>query len=113
MNSIIGLVLITIGVLFNLFGCIGLHRLPDVYNRLQAAAKCATLGTCSMLLGVSVIYGFNSTGIKALLAIAFVLLTAPTAAQALSRAAYRSGIRSWKRSGDVDSAEEKELRETA
>ena len=112
MNEVIGIVFVTIGVLFNLFGCIGLHRLPDVYNRLQAAAKCATVGTCGTLFGVFLFNGFNATGVKALLAISFVLLTAPTAAQALSRAAYKSGIKAWKKAGNDDSIEEKELRET-
>lgn len=111
MNEMIGYVFLTIGVLFNLFGCIGLLRLPDVYNRLQAAAKCATLGTCGMLFGVFMINGFGPTGMKALLAIVFVLLTAPTAAQALSKAAYKSGIKAWKKHGQEESKEEAELRE--
>jgi multicomponent Na+:H+ antiporter subunit G len=111
MNEIIGYFFITVGVLFNLFGCIGLLRLPDVYNRLQAAAKCATLGTCGTLLGVFIITGVDATGMKALLAMIFVLLTAPTAAQALSKAAYKSGIKAWKKHGTEESMEEKELRE--
>ncbi|MFP4620966.1 MAG: monovalent cation/H(+) antiporter subunit G, partial [Bacteroidales bacterium] len=32
MNDMASTILIAIGVLFNLFGCIGLIRLPDVYN---------------------------------------------------------------------------------
>ncbi len=111
MNEMIGYFFITVGVLFNLFGCIGLIRLPDIYNRLQAAAKCATLGTCGTLLGVFIINGFGATGMKALLAMIFVLLTAPTAAQALSKAAYKSGIKAWKKNGKEESIEEKELRE--
>ena len=112
MNEFIGYVLIIIGVLFNLFGCVGLLRLPDVYNRLQAAAKCATLGTCGTLLGVLFINGFGATGMKAVLAIIFILFTAPTAAQALSQAAYRTGIKAWKKSGKGESKEELEIRET-
>ena len=111
MNEMIGYFFITVGVLFNLFGCIGLLRLPDVYNRLQAAAKCATLGTCGTLFGVFIINGIGPTGMKALLAMLFVLLTAPTAAQALSRAAYKSGIKAWKKSGPEVSKEEEEIRE--
>jgi len=111
MNEIIGCFFLTVGVLFNLFGCIGLHRLPDVYTRLQAAAKSATLGTCGMLFGVFIINGFGPTGMKAILAMIFVLLTSPTAAQALSKAAHRSGIRSWKKQGPGESREEKEIRE--
>ena len=113
MNEMIGYAFIVVGVAFNLFGCIGLIRLPDVYNRLQAAAKCVTLGVSGTLFGVFLIFGFSSAGLKALLAIAFLLLTAPSAAQALSRAAYLSGIKAWKKSGLGDSREEEELREKA
>ena len=56
-----GIILLIVGVVFNLFGCIGLIRLPDVYNRLQSATKCVTLGTCSMLLGVLLNYGFSDS----------------------------------------------------
>src|SRR3989339_1620263 len=109
MIEFIGYFFVVVGVLFDLFGCIGLLRLPDVYNRLQAAAKCATLGTCGTLFGVAILNGLNPTGVKALLAIGFVLLTAPTGAQALSRAAYISGVPAWKKSGLHDSKEEMEL----
>jgi len=95
MTDIIGVLLITIGVLFDLFGCIGLVRLPDIYNRLQAATKCVTLGTCMILLGVLFIAGIGSSGIRALLCAIFILLTSPVAAHALSRAAHRAGIKLW------------------
>ena len=37
MNEIIALIIISIGLVFDLFGCIGLVRMPNVYTRLQAA----------------------------------------------------------------------------
>jgi len=95
MTETVGFILVTIGVLFDLFGCIGLVRLPDIYNRLQAATKCVTLGTCMILIGVLFIVGIGSAGIRALLCAVFILLTSPAAAHALSRAAHRSGIRLW------------------
>lgn len=85
-------ILISIGVLFNLFGCIGLIRLPDVYNRLQSATKCVTLGTCSILVGVLVHFGFIEAGVKALIAIPLLFFSATVAAHALVRAAYQAGI---------------------
>jgi len=89
---------IGIGLAFDLFGCIGLVRLPDVYNRAQAATKCVTLGTCMILLGVA-FWGFGladwSMGIKALLCAAFILLTSPVAAHAICRGAYISGVPLW------------------
>ena len=95
MNETIGLILIIIGVLFDLFGCIGLVRLPDIYNRLQAATKCVTLGTCMILIGLFVIMGFGSAGIRAILCAVFVLFTSPVAAHVLARAAHKSGIKLW------------------
>ena len=47
----LGYILIVVGVGFDLLGCIGLVRFPDVYNRLQAATKCVTLGTAFLLFG--------------------------------------------------------------
>lgn len=96
MNEIIGYLFIALGMLFDIFGCIGLTRLPDVYNRLQATTKCVTLGTCSILFGTVVMKGFSTTGVKALLCIIFLLLTSPVAAHALARGAHTAGIKLWK-----------------
>ena len=93
MSDIIGLIFIWLGLSFDIFGCLGLVRLPDVYNRLQAATKCVTFGTAGILFGVFLMQGFNSFGFKALLGIVFVFLTSPVAAHAISRAAHRSGIK--------------------
>ena len=40
MSSLIGASLIGLGIAFDVVGCLGLLRLPDVYNRMQAATKC-------------------------------------------------------------------------
>ena len=98
MTENIGFVLIAVGILFDLFGCIGLVRLPDVYNRLQASTKCVTLGTCMILIGVLFIMGIGSAGIRALLCVVFILFTSPVAAHALARAAHRSGVKLWEKS---------------
>ena len=92
MNETIGLIIIGIGLAFDLFGCVGLVRMPNVYTRLQAATKCVTLGTCSILLGVLCLSGFDPMGFKALICIAFIAATSPTAAHALARASHKFGI---------------------
>ncbi len=92
MSNTFGLIFIIVGLAFDLFGCLGLVRLPDVYNRLQAATKCVTMGTCSILFGSFLIVGFTPAGMKALLCIVFLVLTAPVAAHAIARGAHRSGI---------------------
>ena len=100
MHEAIGMVIIGIGVLFTFAGCVGLVRLPDIYNRLQAATKCVTLGTCLILVGVLIVGGGThiATGVKALLCAVFVLITSPTAAHALARAAHLSGVKLWPKS---------------
>ncbi|MCS7151432.1 MAG: monovalent cation/H(+) antiporter subunit G [Endomicrobia bacterium] len=93
MNEIIGKIIISIGIIADFIGCIGLIRFPDVYTRLQASTKCVTLGTCGIFFGVFVHSGFTSLGIKALLIVIFVFLTSPVSSHALARAAYRSGVK--------------------
>jgi multicomponent Na+:H+ antiporter subunit G len=110
-------ILIGVGLAFDLFGCIGLVRLPDIYNRAQAATKCVTLGTCMILVGVAGL-GFveanMSMGVKALICAAFVLLTSPVGAHAICRGAYLSGVPLWDgsvadefvdRAGDIRAAQ--------
>jgi multicomponent Na+:H+ antiporter subunit G len=98
MNNIIGSILIIIGVIFNIFGCIGLVRFPDVYNRLQAATKCVTLGTILLLVGVAVASWSGPTSAKALICALFILITSPTAAHAIAKGSYASGVKLWEKS---------------
>ncbi|MBN1159000.1 MAG: monovalent cation/H(+) antiporter subunit G [Bacteroidales bacterium] len=93
MTDVIFRILLVIGVLFNFFGCIGLIRLPDVYNRLQSATKCVTLGTCSILLSLAVKYGFSEIGLKALVAIPLLFFAATVAAHALVKGSYSFGVK--------------------
>lgn len=98
MNEIIGLFFMIVGLAFNFAGGLGLVRLPDVYNRLQAATKCVTLGTCSILFGALIYSGFNDVGLKAILCILFIALTSPTAAHAIARGAHIYGVKLWEKS---------------
>lgn len=103
-------VVMAVGLAFDLVGCLGLVRLPDVYNRLQAATKCVTLGTFLILLGVLLRFGFGSMGWKALLCLWFIAITSPTAAHAIARAAHRAGFPLWKGSVVDRYAEDHEAR---
>jgi multicomponent Na+:H+ antiporter subunit G len=94
--EVVGYIIIGIGVLFNLLGAIGLVRMPDVYNRLQAATKSVTLGTLGIMIGILFLKGFTPMGIKAIICGAFLLLTAPVSAHALARGSLRFGAKMWK-----------------
>jgi len=98
MSEIIGYMLIILGIFFNVCGCIGLVRFPDVYNRLQASTKCVTLGTILLLFGVALICNHDAMAIKAIICAAFILVTSPTAAHAIAKGAYASGVKLWENS---------------
>ena len=106
MSNMVSIIIITTGVIFNLLGCIGLIRFPDVYNRLQSSTKCVTLGTCSILLGVLVHYGFVEIGVKALIAIPLLFFAATVGAHALVRGSYHAGIKLGDKSVKDDYKEE-------
>jgi multicomponent Na+:H+ antiporter subunit G len=92
-NQWIAYIVMMVGLLFEVFGVLGLIRLPDLYSRLQAAVKCVSLGSALILLGVFIAFGFNPSGYKALLGIGIILATAPVSAHAIARAAHRSGVK--------------------
>lgn len=97
MISVLGWIFIILGVLFNGLGCLGLVRFPDLYNRMQAATKSVTLGTCGIFLGIFLLSGFSALGVKALICVVFVLINLPVASHALSRGSLIFGVKLWKK----------------
>jgi multicomponent Na+:H+ antiporter subunit G len=94
-------ILLAIGVFFNLLGSIGLIRFPDVYTRLHAGTKCTTFGSI-FICGAIIIYGLHGwfkgdvngsvLAFHVAIALIAILLTNPTGAHAIARAAHRSGV---------------------
>jgi len=94
-TSGIATALIVLGVAFEVVGCLGLLRLPDVYTRMQAATKCVALGTLLIVLGAILTVGTLAMFVKGALCLTFLYVTAPTGSHALARAAHRSGTPLW------------------
>lgn len=102
MIEIIIYILLGIGIFFNLLAGVGLLRFPDVYTRLHAGTKCTTFGSI-FLIGSVVLLGLKNwwTGdtngsviaIHSIIALAAILITNPTGAHAIARAAHRSGVK--------------------
>lgn len=95
MSDIVSAVLIVVGGAFMLLAGVGVVRMPDLFMRMQAATKAATLGAGCMLLAVAVHFGELTVVTRALLVTAFVFLTAPVAAHMIARAAYSVGTPLW------------------
>ena len=84
--------LLAVGSFFLFVGTFGLLRLPNVYNRLHATSKAATLGSSSVLLGGGIYFGPAAEGLTSLVGIVFLFLTAPTGGHVISRSARRMGV---------------------
>lgn len=84
-----------VGSLLLLLAAVGVVRLPDVFARMHAGGKAATLGLALVLAGSAMLAGGVTPAVKLLLAIVFQFVTAPIAVHALSRAAYRDGVPMW------------------
>ncbi|MDU9047331.1 MAG: monovalent cation/H(+) antiporter subunit G [Candidatus Electrothrix sp. Rat3] len=97
MQLFISTLLITIGSFFILLAGVGLVRMPDLFLRVSASTKAATLGVGATLLGVALYFGDFATFIRAGAIIVFLLLTAPVAAHLIGRAAYQDGVPLWEK----------------
>ncbi len=90
--------LFVFGAFLMLLTGIGLLRMPDVFMRMHAATKGASLGVALLLLGAALVFGETAIVTKALVTIVFIFLTAPVAGHLLGRAAYASRTPLWERS---------------
>ena len=88
--DIIGGILLVAGTAFLLFGGLGLIRMPDIFNRIQAGTKATTLGTLLTLAGAACLQ--PAWGLKLLLIGVFMIFTNPLSSQVLARAAHRCGV---------------------
>jgi multicomponent Na+:H+ antiporter subunit G len=93
--TILGNFFVLLGAVFLFLGALGLVRMPDVYNRIQAGTKAVTLGSLAILFGVAFLH---PTWLPKLLLIAFfILLTSPVGSSTIARAAYMAGLKPFTR----------------
>lgn len=90
--STLGVVVATAGALLVLLAAVGVLRLPDLFSRLHAATKASSLGTAALLLGTALVVPAVNVWVRAGLAVAFQMVTAPVAAHVIARAAYHTGV---------------------
>lgn len=97
MEEIIASGLMLIGALFTFIAALGVVRLPDLFMRMHANTKSATLGVGFIMLGAAVFFGDITVTTRALAVVLFLLITAPISSHLLARAAYFSGIPLWEK----------------
>lgn len=86
-------IFLLIGAAFALLGALGLIRMPDVYNRIQAGTKAVTLGALAFLVGVGLLQ--PQWWPKLVCIGGFILFTSPVSSSTIARAIYLSGLRPW------------------
>lgn len=102
-TTLIIYIFLAIGLIFNLLASIALIRFPDVYTRLHGGTKCTTFGSI-FLSGAVIIYGLREwylnpdvsspiLPVHAFIALVAILITNPTGAHAIARAAHKSGVK--------------------
>ena len=91
-QAVVATVLDDVGSYFLLIGTVGILRLPNVYNRMHATSKAATLGASSILVAAAVVFGPQGNGLTSLVGVVFLFMTAPTGAHVISRAAQKMGV---------------------
>lgn len=87
---------------FMLFGAvlifiagIGIVRMPDLFLRMSATSKAATLGVGLVLVAPAVYFGELSIISRAVVIFLFILATAPVSSHMIGRSAYSNGVPLW------------------
>jgi multicomponent Na+:H+ antiporter subunit G len=89
-REIVGLVFLAFGVFFSIVGVVGIVRLPDVYSRIHASGKVATLGIIGLLAATAFL--MPGTTWKVVTLALFLVNATPVAAHAIAAAAHRQGV---------------------
>ncbi len=86
--EIISYVFLVIGGIFFLLGGLGILRMPDTFNRIQAGTKATTLGAFSILVGIA--FAQPSWILKIVVIIVFIAISNPIGSSAIAKATYKS-----------------------
>lgn len=81
------------GSFFSVVGGVGLLRLPDLFSRLHGASITDSLGAGLIFLGLILHSGLTMVSLKLAMIMLLLLLTSPTTAHAIAKAARMSGLR--------------------
>jgi len=95
--KIVSIIFILAGLFFLIVAAIGVIRLPDVFSRSHAVSLTDSLGAFLMLFGVALHEGLSLNVLKIFAVLALLYIQNPVIAHATIRAAFRVGLKPWKR----------------
>ena len=85
--------LLSAGGVFVFIGGLGALRMPDLYTRMHAASVTDTIGPALIIIGIILQAGLTLASVKLVAILLFLLLTGPTASNALASASLLAGNR--------------------
>ena len=97
-NEIVTTVLLAIGCVISLTGSLGLLRMPDFYTRLHTAGKTDSLGQFVILVGLVFVTNDVLIQMKLVMVGLILMIVAPTATHAITKAAHLHDLRPWTKS---------------
>ena len=86
--GVAGGIIMVIGACFALIAGLGVHRFPDAYSRMHAAAKSPTLGLIIVAFGAAMTIRTFAATVTLLLVVVLQLLTSPVATHVAARAVH-------------------------
>ena len=90
--DILSWIMLSAGGAFVFIGGLGALRMPNLYTRMHAASLTDTMAAVLVIGGVMLQAGATLATIKLAAILLFLLLTSPTASNALASAAILSGL---------------------
>ena len=97
-NEIVTTVLLAFGCVISLTGSLGLLRMPDFYTRLHTAGKTDSLGQVVILVGLVFVTNDILIQMKLVVVALILMIVAPTATHAITKAAHLHSLRPWTKS---------------
>jgi len=89
--DVLSWLLLSVGGLFVFVGGLGALRMPDLYTRMHAASVTDSIAPILIIGGIMLQAGLSLASIKLAAILLFLLLTGPTASNALASAALLAG----------------------
>jgi multicomponent Na+:H+ antiporter subunit G len=90
--TVLGELLVLLGLVVTTLGVYGMYRMPDVYGQVHAASKAVVFGVIA-LLAATLTLGDAAIAARAVLIAGFLLVTMPVASHVIVLAADRRGER--------------------
>lgn len=97
-NEIVTTVLLLFGCVVSLTGSFGLIRMPDFYTRLHTAGKTDSLAQLVILVGLVFVTDDILIKLKLVVVALILMIVAPTATHAITKAAHLHSLRPWTKS---------------